>query len=324
MKLTFGIPNMCQAKAIFSPWEEKVTGAEQTKFAKWAEKLGYEMICVPEHHIIPSAHVELSGPHYFNAYVGMAHFAGATETIRVNSCIAILPTQNPIITAKALSTMDWLSSGRVTVTFAVGWLEEEFDLLGVDFNKRGAMSEEYTQAIIELWTKEKPEFEGKYVSFKDVAFEPKPVQKPHIPIWFGGDVDAVLKRTARYASGWWPFLTRPDQIAMPCASLDTGHSRRDFLRDPLGVVVILLDLGDFRRRNTAPVHPLLCQPAKLVDQFLFGRVALRHRFVEHDMAFADLAGRHAVKHIFQLATVVGLGLDEIDTAGDLVGPGQER
>lgn len=213
MKLTFGIPNMVQAKAIFSPWEAQVTGAEQTKLAKWAEKLGYEMICVPEHHIIPRSHVELSGPHYFNAYVGMAHFAGATETIRVNSCIAILPTQNPIITAKALSTMDWLSSGRVTVTFAVGWLEEEYELLGVDFHQRGAMAEEYTQAIIELWTKENPEFEGKYVSFKDVAFEPKCVQNPHVPIWFGGEADAVLRRTARYATGWWPFLTKPEDIA---------------------------------------------------------------------------------------------------------------
>lgn len=213
MKLTFAIPNMCQAKAIFSPWEAKVDGAEQTRLAKWAEKLGYEMICVPEHHIIPRAHVELSGAHYFDAYTGMAYFAGATERIRVNSCIALLPTRHPIITAKALSTMDWLSGGRVTVTFAVGWLEQEFALLGVDFHKRGAMAEEYTQAIIELWTRDDPVFEGRYVSFRDVAFEPKPVQKPHIPIWFGGDADAVLKRVARHATGWWPFLTRPDRIA---------------------------------------------------------------------------------------------------------------
>ena len=213
MKLAFAIPNMVQLKAMALSWEAGVTGPEQTRLAKWAEKLGYEMIAVPEHHIIPNQHVELSGAHYFNAYVGMAHFAGATERIRVNSCIAILPVQHPIITAKALSTMDFLSGGRVTVTFAVGWLKEEFEVLGVPFNERGARAEEYTRAIIELWTSDKPEFEGKYVSFRDVAFEPKPRQKPHIPIWFGGDADAVLQRAGRYGSGWWPFLTPPEKIA---------------------------------------------------------------------------------------------------------------
>jgi probable F420-dependent oxidoreductase len=205
------MPHLLRLKATCQPWEAAVTGADQTRFAKWAEKLGYAMICVPEHHIVPNAHVALSGPHYLSAYPTMAYWAGATERIRVNSCIAILPLQHPIVTAKALSTMDWLSGGRVTVTFAVGWLKGEFDALGVDYHQRGAMSEEYIRAI-ELWTSEKPEFEGKYVSFKDVAFEPRPVQKPHLPVWFGGDADAVLKRTARYASGWWPFLTRPEDI----------------------------------------------------------------------------------------------------------------
>ena len=212
MKLGFAMPHMVRLKATCQPWEAAVTGADQTRLARWAEKLGFAQISVPEHHIIPRSHVELSGPHYLSAYPAMAFYAGATEKIRVNSCIAILPVQHPIITAKALSTMDWLSSGRVTVTFAVGWLKEEFDLLGVSYNERGAMSEEYIQAIIALWTREEPVFEGKYVSFRDVAFEPKPFQKPHPPIWMGGDAYAVLKRTARYASGWWPFLTKAEDI----------------------------------------------------------------------------------------------------------------
>jgi probable F420-dependent oxidoreductase len=202
-----------------------VTGADQTRLAKWAEKLGYAMISVPEHHIIPKAHVELSGPHYFSAYPTMAYLAGATERIRVNSCIAILPAQHPIVTAKALSSIDWLSGGRVTVTFGVGWLKEEFDLLGVPFHERGAMSEEYVQAIIALWTEQEPRFEGRYVSFRDVAFEPKPVQSPHVPVWFGGDADAVLRRAGRYASGWWPFLTKPEDIP---ARLEFIRSQPDY------------------------------------------------------------------------------------------------
>jgi probable F420-dependent oxidoreductase len=212
MKLGFAMPHMVRLKATCQPWETAVTGADQKRLAQWADKLGYAQISVPEHHIIPRSHVDLSGPHYFNAYTAMAYYAGATENIGVNSCISILPVQNPIVIAKALATMDWLSGGRVTVTFAVGWLKEEFDILGVPFSERGRMADEYLAAIIELWTKEDPVFEGKYVSFRDVAFEPKPLQKPHILIWMGGDADAALKRAARFASGWWPFLTKPETI----------------------------------------------------------------------------------------------------------------
>jgi probable F420-dependent oxidoreductase len=219
------MPHLVRLKATAQPWEAAVTGADQTRFAKWAEALGFAMISVPEHHIIPKSHVDLSGPHYLSAYPAMAYWAGATQKIRVNSCIAILPLQHPIVTAKALATMDWLSSGRVTVTFAVGWLEEEFNLLGVPFHERGAMSEEYIQAILALWTQEEPQFEGKYVSFRDVAFEPRPFQKPHLPVWFGGDAEAVLKRTARYASGWWPFLTQAQDIP---AKIDFIKSQPDY------------------------------------------------------------------------------------------------
>jgi probable F420-dependent oxidoreductase len=225
MQLAFPMPHLLRLKATCQPWEAAVTGADQTRLAKWAEQWGYAMISVPEHHLIPRAHVELSGPHYFSAYPTMAYLAGATERIRVNSCIAILPLQHPVITAKALSSIDWLSSGRLTVTFGAGWLKEEFDALGVPFRERGARSEEYIQAILELWTKDEPEFAGTYVAFRDLAFEPKPVQLPHPPVWFGGDADPVLRRIARYASGWWPFLTKPEDIP---AKLDYIRSRPDY------------------------------------------------------------------------------------------------
>jgi probable F420-dependent oxidoreductase len=199
-------------KATLQPWEARVTGADQTAMARRAEALGYDMLAVPEHFIIPRSHVELSGPHYFHSTVAQAYLAGATQRIRINSCVTLLPLQHPIIMAKALATADWMSSGRITVTFGVGWLEDEFKLLGVPFRERGRMSDEYLAAIVALWTQDSPHFEGKYVCFKDVAFEPKPFQKPHMPIWMGGDADAALKRAARYASGWLPFLTKPADI----------------------------------------------------------------------------------------------------------------
>lgn len=212
MKLAFAMPHMLRLKATVQPWEASVSGPDQIRMARQADAMGYDMIAIPEHFIIPDDHVDLSGPHYFHGIAAMGAIAGATERIRVNSCIMILPLQNPIVTAKGLSTIDWMSGGRAGVTFGVGWLEKEFEILGVPFHERGRMADEYLAAMIELWTKEKPAFEGRYVSFKHVAFEPKPVQKPHLPIWMGGDADAALKRAARFGSGWWPFLTKPEKL----------------------------------------------------------------------------------------------------------------
>ncbi|MDR2857170.1 MAG: TIGR03619 family F420-dependent LLM class oxidoreductase [Novosphingobium sp.] len=225
MKLAFAIPNLMQVKVITRPWETRVQGGEMVKLAKWADKLGYEMIAVPEHFVIPRENVELSGAHHVAAYPAMAFFAGATERIRVNSCIALLPLQNPIVTAKNLSTMDWLSGGRVTVTFASGWLKGEYEALGVPFHERGAMADEYIRAIIALWTQEEPEFEGRYVRFRDVAFEPKCHRRPHLQVWFGGGADAVLRRIARHASGWWPAQVAPEDIP---ARIDYIKSRPDY------------------------------------------------------------------------------------------------
>jgi len=219
------MPNQLQLEGLTMPWEAAVTGADQTSLAKWADQLGYAMISVPEHHVLSRAHLERTRPHHFSAFPPMAYFAGATERIRVNSSVALLPLQHPIVTAKALSSMDWLSSGRVTVTFGVGWLKDEFDALGVPFNERGARADEYIEAIIALWTQEWPEFDGKYVSFRNVAFEPKCVQTPHVPVWFGGDADPMLRRVARHGSGWWPFLTKPEDIP---ARIDFIKSQSDY------------------------------------------------------------------------------------------------
>ena len=212
MKFSIALPNSVRVKALTQPWELGVTGADQTVIAKRVDELGYDMIVVPEHFIVPNSHVELSGPHYFHSTVAQAFIAGATQRIRVNSFVTVLPLQHPVVMAKALSTADWMSSGRITVTFGVGWDEEEFKILGAPFHERGRMADEYLAAILELWTSDSPSFEGKYVSFDKVAFEPKPVQKPHLPIWIGGDAEPVLKRAARFATGWSPFLTKPEDI----------------------------------------------------------------------------------------------------------------
>lgn len=212
MKLSLLLPNCMQLAATIQPWEASVSGADQTRVMKRADALGYDSIFIPEHFIIPREHVALSGAHYFHSAAAQGYIAGATSRIRVGTCVSILPLQHPIVTAKALSTIDWMSGGRIFSCFGAGWLEEEFQMLNVPFHERGKMCDEYLAAMIELWTKESATFEGKYVNFRDAAFEPKPFQKPHLPIWLGGDVDAVMKRAARFASGWIPFLTKPEDI----------------------------------------------------------------------------------------------------------------
>jgi probable F420-dependent oxidoreductase len=208
MKLAFALPHTVELPAITADWEFGVTGPRQAAMVKRADELGYDMVSVPEHFVVPHSHLELSGAHYPHSTVAQAFIAGATQRIRVNSSVTILPLHSPIVLAKALSTADWMSGGRITATFGVGWDAEEFDVLGVPFHERGRIADEHLAAMIELWTSESPSFAGSYVSFDAIAFAPKPVQRPHLPIWIAGDADAALKRAARFASGWWPFLSR--------------------------------------------------------------------------------------------------------------------
>jgi len=212
MKLAFALPHTLELPAITAGWEFAVTGLQQAAMVKRADELGYDMVSVPEHFVVPHSHLELSGPFYLHSTVAQAFIAGATQRIRVNSSVTILPLHHPVVLAKALATADWMSDGRITATFGVGWDAEEFDALGVPFRERGRIADEYLGAMVELWTNESPRFSGKYVSFDRIAFAPKPVQRPHLPIWIAGDADAALKRAARFGSGWWPFLSKVEDV----------------------------------------------------------------------------------------------------------------
>jgi len=233
MKFSLTMPNTARVMALSQPFESDVTGADQIMVARRAEELGYDMIPIPEHFVVSNSHVELSGPHYFHSTVAQAFLAGATQRIRLISSVTLLPLQHPVVMAKAISTADWMSNGRIGVTFGVGWDAEEFAVLGVRFSERGRMADEYLAAIIELWTSDSPEFDGKYVSFKDLTFEPKPIQKPHVPIWIGGDAAPMLKRAARYATGWFPWLTPPAEIP---AKLDFIKSQPTYDGRPFDVL----------------------------------------------------------------------------------------
>jgi probable F420-dependent oxidoreductase len=140
----------------------------------------------------------------------MAFVAGKTKTLRLVTSVMILPHRNPVVTAKMLATIDVLSEGRVTVGVGVGWLREEFTALGApDFERRGAVSNEYLQIFKTLWTQDPATFHGEFYQFNAVRCLPHPVQKPHPPIWIGGHSRAALRRVARYGDGWHPVGANP-------------------------------------------------------------------------------------------------------------------
>lgn len=131
--------------------------------------------------------------------------AGATEKLRLVPSVLVLPYRNPVLTAKMVASLDVLSGGRVTLGVGVGWLKEEFEALrSPDFERRGAVTDEWLAIFKQLWSQSPASFKGQFYSFSDIRAEPFPLQKPHPPIWVGGHSRAALRRTARYGDGWHP------------------------------------------------------------------------------------------------------------------------
>ena len=196
--------------------------------AQRAEALAYDSIWVSDHIVLPRQ-VASFYPYaengvatftpdqpYYEPIATLNFLAGCTQRVRLGTHVLIIPYRNPVTTAKQLSTLDVLSGGRVILGAGVGWMEEEFQALGLDtYAQRGAVTDEYLQLYKELWTKEFPEFQGEHFQISGAGFEPKPVQKPHIPIWIGGHTGPAIRRAAQLADGWMPIGLRPPAILEP-------------------------------------------------------------------------------------------------------------
>lgn len=214
MKFAVGLPGVMRYPPVAQAWEAVLQPAEYQRFARVADDLGFDSLAVPEHIVVPNDLTDLMGSYWSHAMTVMSFVAGATSRIVVDSSVIVLPYHQPVVLAKAVSTLDVLSGGRVRLTVGVGHAEQEFVTLGVPFHQRGRITDEYLAAMVELWTSEKPSFAGRHVAFDSVAFEPKPVQAPHPPIWIGGNSEAAMRRAARH-DGWYPWLIGPDELA-PC------------------------------------------------------------------------------------------------------------
>lgn len=193
-------------------WHHNLTPADMLRIAQRADELGYDHLSIPEHIVMHEEWAEVMGVRWPHAVTALAFFAGATKRIRLTWTILIVPYHNPVELAKMLSTLDWLSGGRLIASVGLGYMEWEFNLLKAPFQERGAYMDECLEIMIELWTKEKPEYKGRWHQVDRIAFDPKPAQKPYPPLWIGGYTKPSLRRTAKYGNGWYPWSVARAQI----------------------------------------------------------------------------------------------------------------
>src|SRR5256885_13311930 len=180
------------------------------KIVVGGEAIGFDYATFSDHVVIPTA-IAAEYPYsasgeFPSGTRGERHeqltevtwIAAKTTRLRLVTSVMVVPHRPAVLTAKILSTIDVLSGGRLTLGIGAGWMREEFEAIDApDFDARGTVTDEYLRAFVELWTKDAPKFDGKHVRFSNIGFDPKPVQKPHPPIWVGGESGPALRRTAR-------------------------------------------------------------------------------------------------------------------------------
>jgi probable F420-dependent oxidoreductase len=146
-------------------------------------------------------------------FAALTYVAAATTTIRLGTGICLVPQRQPVYTAKMVADLDYLSGGRVDFGIGIGWLREEFDNLQMSFKDRARRCLEYVEVMQSLWAPGLSSYEGETVTLRPCHFNPKPVQQPHPPIFFGGESDPALKRVVSHGQGWYGFNMSPEQLA---------------------------------------------------------------------------------------------------------------
>jgi len=234
-----------------------------------AEQLGYDSVWVSDHVVVPHANIVNFGETVFDPLVTLGVLAGATSRVRLGTTVLIVPYRNAVVTAKMISSLDALSGGRIIFGIGAGWVAAESDILGVPFAERGAMTDEYLEAMQELWTKPAPSFAGKYTQFSGLTFEPKPLQKPHPPIWVGGHSRAALRRAAQFGAAWHPINRPPEELRAGRAELARlCQARGRTVPPPLTLRndVRVMGPGQSAPASTHGGRVLAGEPAALVDQ----------------------------------------------------------
>jgi probable F420-dependent oxidoreductase len=270
--------------------EHMATVAEQ------AERLGFESVWVAEHLVFPTV-IRSRYPYssegvppinpvtpLLDPLLVLMQVAARTERIRLGTNVYILPLRHPLAVARMAMTLDLLSNGRLHFGVGLGWLEEEFDAVGLDFRSRGGRTREYVRAIRALWTEPEPSFHGRYVSFGPLKFEPKPVQRPTPPIVFGGESAAALERAAALGDGWYGVGHSPESAAAQTARLRALLAQAGRSADAFEMTVshghAELTRDDVARYADAGVHRVVSLPWRRGREAADGLARLAERVLQ--------------------------------------------
>ena len=214
--------------------------------AKKAEELGFESLWYAEHPAVPvhsdspfpatGGEIPWTYSHFTDPYIALARASGATSTIKLGTGITLVPERNPpLLLAKEIASLDRFSGGRFLFGIGTGWLREETEILGGDFEHRWTQTREALEVMKELWTKDEAEYHGKYYNFPPVKSYPKPAQQPHPPIIIGGLARNVLRRIVAHADGWLPNRITPAEVEDSRKRLDAMAEEAG--RDPKSITI---------------------------------------------------------------------------------------
>ena len=241
-------------------------------FAREAEQRQVASLWVSDHVVFPrTATGSYPGgrfPHppdkaYLEPVTTLAAAAMCTTRARLGASVFVLGHRHPIVMAKMLTTIDALSQGRLIVGVGVGWWKEELTILGAPYHQRGRQADEALRVFKALWTQDNPKFEGEFFRFSDVGFAPKPVQKPHPPIWVGGDSPGAFRRVATLGDGWHATSKTPAQFKEALGRLRTAceAARRPFESVELSLRYGLSD--DLLKQGTQAIVDALAEYKRL-------------------------------------------------------------
>ncbi len=219
------------------------------EFAQSAESIGLDSLWMGEHVVLfdktespypGSATGKLPVPEgggMLDTVATFGYLAACTKTLRFGTGITLLPQRNPLYTAKEFTTLDWLTQGRIDFGIGVGWCKEEVIACGYNFNDRGKRCDEILQMMKQLWTEPVAEFHGEFYDLAPCRMDPKPVQKPHIPIIVGGHSSAGFRRAAKYGNGWYGFQMNLEATAQATLQLDATLAKEGRNRDDFQLVI---------------------------------------------------------------------------------------